>query len=368
MSTAEQNIPHSLLEQMLELGRAARAAAAELAEAPAAAKRAALEAAAGELRAARAAVLRANAEDVAAAKERGLSGAMIDRLALDEQRLEATAAGLEAVAAHRGSRRPGHRRVGAAERAQDLARARAARRHRHHLREPAERDGRRGRAVHQERQRGDPARRLGERALERRDSRLPAPRAGAARLARDGRADGADAGSRRRRHHAARHGALHRRDRAARRQGLRRARAAGRARAGHGAPRGDLSHLCSRRAPIFAMARRIVVNAKMRRTGICGATETMLIDRACAATHLQPIVGDLHRQGLRGARRRAHAVERPARACGGRRRLGQGIPRRDRGGARRRRPRRGARAHPPLRLGAHRRDRHGRRRGRGAAS
>jgi glutamate-5-semialdehyde dehydrogenase len=31
----------------------------------------------------------------------------------------------------------------------------------------------------------------------------------------------------------------------------------------------------------------------MRRTGICGATETVLVDRACAATHLQPIVADL---------------------------------------------------------------------------
>jgi glutamate-5-semialdehyde dehydrogenase len=41
------------------------------------------------------------------------------------------------------------------------------------------------------------------------------------------------------------------------------------------------------------MARKIVVNAKMRRTGICGATETILVDRACAATHLAPIVSDL---------------------------------------------------------------------------
>jgi glutamate-5-semialdehyde dehydrogenase len=41
------------------------------------------------------------------------------------------------------------------------------------------------------------------------------------------------------------------------------------------------------------MARAIVVNAKMRRTGICGATETVLIDRACAATHVPAIVGDL---------------------------------------------------------------------------
>jgi glutamate-5-semialdehyde dehydrogenase len=41
------------------------------------------------------------------------------------------------------------------------------------------------------------------------------------------------------------------------------------------------------------MARKIVLNAKMRRTGICGATETLLVDRACASTHLAPIVKDL---------------------------------------------------------------------------
>jgi glutamate-5-semialdehyde dehydrogenase len=41
------------------------------------------------------------------------------------------------------------------------------------------------------------------------------------------------------------------------------------------------------------MARTIVVNAKMRRTGICGAAETLLIDRACVDTHLAPIVQDL---------------------------------------------------------------------------
>ena len=42
-----------------------------------------------------------------------------------------------------------------------------------------------------------------------------------------------------------------------------------------------------------AMARAIVVNAKMRRTGICGATETLLIDRAAVQGMLKPIVGDL---------------------------------------------------------------------------
>ena len=41
------------------------------------------------------------------------------------------------------------------------------------------------------------------------------------------------------------------------------------------------------------MARTIALNAKMRRTGICGAAETLLVDSACAGTHLGPIVRDL---------------------------------------------------------------------------
>jgi glutamate-5-semialdehyde dehydrogenase len=40
----------------------------------------------------------------------------------------------------------------------------------------------------------------------------------------------------------------------------------------------------------LAMARDIVLNAKMRRTGVCGAAETLLVDRAAAATHLAPLV------------------------------------------------------------------------------
>jgi len=45
------------------------------------------------------------------------------------------------------------------------------------------------------------------------------------------------------------------------------------------------------------MARRVALNAKMRRTGICGATETVLVDEAAADTHLCPIVGDLLEAG-----------------------------------------------------------------------
>lgn len=45
------------------------------------------------------------------------------------------------------------------------------------------------------------------------------------------------------------------------------------------------------------MARKVVLNAKMRRTGVCGAAETLLVDRACAATHLQPLVAMLIEAG-----------------------------------------------------------------------
>jgi len=52
----------------------------------------------------------------------------------------------------------------------------------------------------------------------------------------------------------------------------------------------------------LAMARRVVLNAKMRRPGVCGATETLLVDRAVAPTHLPPILADLAAAGceLRG--------------------------------------------------------------------
>jgi glutamate-5-semialdehyde dehydrogenase len=45
------------------------------------------------------------------------------------------------------------------------------------------------------------------------------------------------------------------------------------------------------------MAREIVLNAKMRRTGVCGATETLLVDRKVEATHLAPLVQDLLEAG-----------------------------------------------------------------------
>jgi glutamate-5-semialdehyde dehydrogenase len=52
-------------------------------------------------------------------------------------------------------------------------------------------------------------------------------------------------------------------------------------------------HVYVDRAADLRMAREIVMNAKLRRTGICGAAETLLVDEACASTHLAPIVKDL---------------------------------------------------------------------------
>jgi glutamate-5-semialdehyde dehydrogenase len=52
-------------------------------------------------------------------------------------------------------------------------------------------------------------------------------------------------------------------------------------------------HVYVDRGANLAMAKRIVLNAKMRRTGVCGSAETLLVDRACAATHLAPLIQTL---------------------------------------------------------------------------
>jgi len=84
---------------MDSLGRAAVEAARALARASTATKNAALAAAADEIRKQRTAILEANRIDLQAAAQRALSAAMTDRLALDEQRVAAMARGLEEVAA-----------------------------------------------------------------------------------------------------------------------------------------------------------------------------------------------------------------------------------------------------------------------------
>jgi glutamate-5-semialdehyde dehydrogenase len=88
-----------LAATMAEIGRRARAAAALLALAPAEAKRRALVAAGAAVRAQANRILAANAEDLEAARASGIAAALIDRLALDPARLEAVAGGLEEIAA-----------------------------------------------------------------------------------------------------------------------------------------------------------------------------------------------------------------------------------------------------------------------------
>jgi glutamate-5-semialdehyde dehydrogenase len=292
MSTAPHNVAGNLRERMFELGRAARAAAAVLAQTSSDVKRKVLETAARELRAARAAVLAANADDVAEAKTRDASDAMVDRLALDGKRLEATAAGLETVAALAD---PVGQTVAEWQRPNGLKIAR--------VRVPLGVIG----IIYESR---------------------PNVTADAAALClKSGNAAILRGGSESARSSAAIHACL------------------ARALAEHGlpetavqmvptqdreavgillrdmaayvdviVPRGGkglvarvqqdarvpvMSHLegiCHtyvHAAADLAMARSITKNAKLRRTGICGATETILVDRACAATHLQPIVQDL---------------------------------------------------------------------------
>ncbi|MDH7788397.1 glutamate-5-semialdehyde dehydrogenase [Ochrobactrum sp. 19YEA23] len=64
-----------------------------------------------------------------------------------------------------------------------------------------------------------------------------------------------------------------------------------------------ICHLYVDKTADLDMARNIAVNAKMRRTGICGSAETLLVDRAVASTYLVPILEDLAAKGceIRGS-------------------------------------------------------------------
>jgi len=88
----------ALAGEMRALGKAARSAARAMREASNETKNKALNAAAAALRAHTKDILAANAEDLAKAKESGLTASMLDRLALDEKRIEAMARGVEDVA------------------------------------------------------------------------------------------------------------------------------------------------------------------------------------------------------------------------------------------------------------------------------
>jgi glutamate-5-semialdehyde dehydrogenase len=292
MSSVQIERKQDLRERMFEVGRAARGAAAALARAQPALKRAALESAASELRASASVVLRANAEDVAEAKARGLSAALVDRLALDEKRLEATAAALEVVAALDD---PIGQVIAEWQRPNGLKIAR--------VRVPLGVIG----IIYESR---------------------PNVTADAAALClKSGNAAILRGGSESARSSAAIHACL---ERALVKHGLpgtavqmlptQDREAVGIMLRDMAAyidvivPRGGKSLVArvqqDARVPVMshlegichtyihaaadvAMARRVSVNAKMRRTAVCGATETILVDRACAATHLKPVVAEL---------------------------------------------------------------------------
>ena len=88
-----------LAEDMAALGEAARAAAEQLAVSDSETKAEALLAAAAAIRTNQAAILEANRADMAAARDKGLTPALLDRLELDPARVEAMAAVLEQIAA-----------------------------------------------------------------------------------------------------------------------------------------------------------------------------------------------------------------------------------------------------------------------------
>ncbi|HEX6611850.1 MAG TPA: glutamate-5-semialdehyde dehydrogenase [Hyphomicrobiaceae bacterium] len=98
MNRPERIDDGSLAATMRELGARAKDAARELALASTDAKNKALIAAASAMRRGTAGILAANAQDIEAAKARGVTGAFLDRLLLNEKRIAATADGLDDIA------------------------------------------------------------------------------------------------------------------------------------------------------------------------------------------------------------------------------------------------------------------------------
>ncbi|OAI24025.1 gamma-glutamyl-phosphate reductase [Methylosinus sp. R-45379] len=274
---------------MADIGAGARRAARAVALAPAKTKNAALHAAAAELRRRMPELLAANALDVAEAKARGTVASYLDRLTLDPARVEAMARGLEEIAELAD---PVGRLLASFERPNGLLIERVATPlgvigviYESRPNVTADAGGlclkagnaailrggseslRSSRAIHECLVAGLVAAGLPEAAI----SLVPvADRAavGAMLAGLDGNVDVI-------------------------------------------VPRGGKSLVArvqhEARVPVFAhlegivhvfvhaqadldMAKRILLNAKLRRTGICGAAETLLVDRACAATHLSPLV------------------------------------------------------------------------------
>jgi len=100
MNTDNDNEALASIDSMMtELGIGARAAASELARTTAEARNLALQAAANAIRDRSSTIIDANKVDMAAATKRGLSAAMLDRLALDDARIEGMASGIESIIA-----------------------------------------------------------------------------------------------------------------------------------------------------------------------------------------------------------------------------------------------------------------------------
>jgi glutamate-5-semialdehyde dehydrogenase len=95
----EGTVDQSMAAAMAGIGRAARAAARVLALASAEQKDRALDLMAAAVRAQKARILAANAEDLSEARAAGLSAAVIDRLALDDKRVDSIAEAIETVRA-----------------------------------------------------------------------------------------------------------------------------------------------------------------------------------------------------------------------------------------------------------------------------
>ena len=286
---AESRVHSDVETQMRLLGRAARKAARALALSSGATRDKALHAGAASLRAHMADILAANAQDVADAVARGTAGSFIDRLTLNEARVEAMARGLEEIAALPD---PIGKVLAAFERPNGLKIERVA--------TPLGVVG----VIYESRPNvtadaGGLCLKAGNVAILRGGSEsFRSTQAIHACLIEGLRAAGLP---------EAAISLVPTRDRAA----------VGFMLAGlDGAidvivPRGGKSLVArvqhEARVPVFAhlegivhifidraadldKAKSIVMNAKLRRTGICGAAETLLVDRAVAATHLAPLV------------------------------------------------------------------------------
>ena len=281
-----------LTELMRQMGQAARSASVALGLAATAAKNQALSAAAAAIRAHKADILAANAQDLARARERQLSAALLDRLELNEQRVEAMAKGLEdivqladpigSVAAHWtrpngldisrvrvplgviGIIYESRPNVTADAGALCLKSGNAV-----ILRGGTESE-RSNRAIHACLQAGLTAADLPQACIQ----LVPTTDRAAVGVMLAGMTEYIDV-------IVPRGG----KSLVARVQQEARVPVIGHLEGN--------CHVYVDRDADLAMARAIVVNAKLRRTGICGAAETLLVDQACVATHLAPLVEDL---------------------------------------------------------------------------